>query len=448
MANGNRRTIGPVDLTPEILDTMTVIDPLQKGSTAKQQIRQAIGSALLGSSFSFRPSNGSSTSQPPANETQLGSGVLARPKSTMEQTLEAWLGNGEQGVTQAQGGSPEQLLQAALRNETGDEQTGISFADLDRQNIIGDQDFLSQFEGSRIEGLTPVGVPEPEEMSAFGKAFSSLAKALETPGVQRMLSQFGIAFSGGHPSSAGTILGRANIDRLDAQAEAELTSALMEGQTLEEALAGLQDVPSSDVIQRVSQTALRREQTQEDRGLKERSLDIQEQFNRDRIRIWEDRLGLQQGELDLKRLELIGKGNKTKGVDAWQQGMAEKTVASNFADIARAYFRLNNPEIADIQQINAAFESENIGLDPTKVRDRLPEELKKIYDQQVGQLSKSIARNFQDSGNLADFDIPTTNPIPQISTPQERDELDDGELFRNPQGLVFRKTANGQVRVQ
>ena len=281
--------------------------------------------------------------------------------------------------------------------------------------------------------LTSDGMPDPEKMSRFSKAISSVSKALEEPAVWEFLGHMGMAFGQGHAGSPGTILGQAAVT--GAQAE-------MEGRAMRAALAG-EDVDfsglTSDAVRSVGQTTMQmREQSRLERetDVKERQERVQGYTALERIRQIDEQLGLSSERLDLDWFKAIsdlylqqaGGTTKPDGVDSFVHGYALNNVASSFQPIAeeavwsrREELGLRN--IAQVQQVLSASDSD--AIDPMAVRRYLPPELQKEFDRQTLQMSYATQhayRNIDQPWGQHGFQ-------PGFPSPDDPREVPEGVLY-------------------
>lgn len=369
-----------------------------------------------------------------------------------------------------------------IRENIGD--TGQRMASVQRDPInpgviAANQDDLAEFEGTKIEGQTAKGVPEPEEISDIGKAFRNAADIMTTPGARQFLGRMGIAFGEGRENEPGVILGRAGLEDVQAGAEQKLVEGMLAGKSPSEIdLGGAQ--PSQETLRSARETALseqqfgeEQEQFDEEVRLQERGQDMDFALSSRELDLMERELGLQESELDLERLQAVGDlmgENRPDDVSSANWGLANKMAASTFLDAARQTFRDEQNELADVQEIMNALSTENVGIDPTKIRSRLPDNMKQEYDDYVTNVAKSITRSSGQAGTAGGLDVPTSmmgavqagmvspqaleasgefQTIPATAEGRaRRDQMDDGALFKvEGKPGFFIKQGNGQRRL-
>jgi hypothetical protein len=472
MANGNGRRdrllellrqggegmIGPIELDSATRDTTRVIDGTRRSpmlddrgqfQTPFRSIGQGTGALRQGFQTTGNVFRNLAQPRTPTQPTQ--------PAAPAQQPAQqpADMGLNAQGI-------PNALARRDQPADIGGQPQADPLADMLRTGGIGQAEMpaspttrtaeqaITDFAGSQIENVTPVGVPEPEEITGLGRALSQFGKALETPGFQRFLSEMGIAFSGGHPNTAGTILGQQNIQSLDAQAQSEVMQRLLAGESLED--IDLSQIRTMEGVQAATDVAVRRgefEQTMEQRQAEQ---EFDQDFRTERLRQFDDQIGIQRDRLELDWFRALSDQSATEkpdGVASFEHGYALSTVASTdvFHNAAMQSLRSRADELglSTIQDIQSVLRGDDGQLDPHAVRANIPSELQQEFDRQVNQLSQSVSRSFRDIDSPADLDF--RPGLAQPASLEEASQLDVGSLFVLPDGGTAIRTEGGFRRI-
>lgn len=458
--------IGPMNLTPEMADSANVIDTTKRGSVAKRQMREAILRAFSQGGVNVRRGESNPTPRrvPGPDE---GVGPINPANDPIQQTISSLMDMSALGEEQSTNGEqtgkkplvPNESPKLSTGGFTKEPKTDENGVPVNR--YIPDA-VLPSLMGAQHAGLTPVGIPEPEEIEGIGKALQNFSKSLATPGFQRFLSQMGIAFSGGRPNEPGTILGQANIERLDAQLEEQIVQGLLEGKSLSE--IDLPETPSSEILNRAVRTA------QTERGLnqKDRALNLEQQrvdiskagqetseaLGFGRLDVLYKRLGLDERRLNLDRLKLIADSNeadKPEGVESWQYGAALDIIGQKYLDQAEeARKAALGEDFAKLSDLQKAFSNEKTGFDPQAVLNYLPQELKQKALTEAQSLAKGMARDFSNQNTPAgeiNFgeDVNRSVDAVTLSDPSEVAGLSRGTLFRL-NGQLYEKLDGTKAR--
>lgn len=455
--------LGPIELTPEIEETATVIDT--KAPNSKRAIKNAIQKALLGSSFTPGQAVSGSGNRGGSSNASVPNSPLRTEEDPVQQLLK---GINDPSVLRGREPIVNNLGDTAFQNDSVSQSpravsSGGFIRPTEEQKELGENENLPQprlsdidfsnFEGTKIEGKTPVGTPEPEELQGFSKAISNFGKALETPGFQRFLSQMGIAFSGGRPNEPGTILGQFNIQQLDSQLEEQLTQGLLEGKTLDE--IDLPETPNSEVLNRALENVRQQRALDlQERGLEdtERRTDLQESgqefeefYSRERLRQLERQLDIQEGQLDVSRAKIIGdrlKDMKPDDVEVGEFGIAMDIIGQKYVDIANKFRREElGEEFQKLSELQKVFSNEKTGFQPEAVMQHLPQNVRARALDEAQTLARGLSTSFQ-GGNeplqgVASFTV--------AQNAQEVASFSDGTTFQTPDGGIWMKQGDRNI---
>lgn len=461
LLDSSPEAVGPVELTPQIQDTATVIDGTKKKKKPEsiKQMGSAIRSALLGSSFTRRPAP---EKRVPRGMEVNNSPLIPDQNDQVVQLLKGMNSGDNLAVTPdnlSVDQKPRTVQSGGFIKPTDEQKDNPVGRNTNVPNINAGNLDLSQFAGSKIQGITPVGTPEPEEISGLSKALNSFSKALETPGFQRFLSQMGIAFSGGRPNEPGTILGQFNINQLDSDLENKIVKGLSEGKSLSE--IDLPETPSSEIINR----AMDRVMQQRDLSLKERQIANQERgtkadirqkdaafeydkkYNDTRLRQIERGLDIKENSLNLERAKLMAdtyKETKPDEVSVGEWGIALDAIAQKYLPLAKEARRADleaqgiSPTLTAIQE---AFSNEKTGFDANAVLNYLsPDQLNQALTD-ASKLSQQLNTSFN-TGQTLDF----TNKQQQVGSRDNPISAD--QVAGIPQGSTFwaKDPQSGEVK--
>lgn len=478
--------IGPVTLTDDMRDTMNVVRPnKRKKSQSVEQMKNAIRNAFIGGGVDLnaadRAAEQRKQEQAPEALLGLGAGNIDTIGSG-DQYMQNMLSHGRENPLLKNQGDIELLQglmsggqpsgggqapsQAPQPNAPSGNPTPLSVSQTDVPDLnAGDLDMMGEFQGTQIEGVTPRGVPEAEELSGLGKAISGFSKALETPGFQKFLGQMGMAFGQGDPSSPGTILGQQAVQGADAEVERRLVEGLMSGKDISE--IELEGAPTSEALSNAFTLRQRQdaqeldERTQDFREeTTERQLDMSEEeqaFNQwatnSRIAQQWKRIGLEEDRLDLNRLEAVSalsEESKPEDVESWQHGVAAETVSQKYLDLAKKFRDQSLGTLSTMADFQNAVSNEKTGYDPQAVISYLPENLRQQAMSEIQQMSKVVQADASGKQQLEPEAFQQSIQNVGIQTAKSQQELSNiqpGQYFRLPNGKVMQKTKGGAVEV-